>query len=225
MNYLSHFVYNHAICGLPIEPYFAMGVVLPDLWLRYSRTRRLRWKAVRAAAPTEPLDRNLRAGMLNHVEADRRFHGLPIFLRWQADLKATIDANGQHPALVDFLAHMAIELALDCRLLSDDSGLADRFYDVVAGCDPVTVAEHAGVLGAVDTRGLDDVVRRFIERRFLRHYRTPGGLADVVRIVLGFAGIPVPPNRLVDDLLAGAARLAQPTAVWTELAAGNADFA
>ena len=54
MNYLAHFVFNHRICGRPLEPYFALGVVLPDLWLRFSRERRIRWRAVQAAQPLVP---------------------------------------------------------------------------------------------------------------------------------------------------------------------------
>ncbi len=71
MNYLSHFFFNHTVCGVEPEPYFAMGVLLPDLWLRFSRKRRIRWKAVRAASPTGARGQALRAGLLNHVELDR----------------------------------------------------------------------------------------------------------------------------------------------------------
>lgn len=219
MNYLSHFVFNHAVCGLPVEPHFAMGVVLPDLWLRFSREKRIRWKAVRIAQPTAALDRNLRAGLLNHVETDRRFHRLPVFLHWQNDLKASVQSDGTHPALVDFLVHMAIELALDHLLLLDRPTLADEFYDVVAACDPAVVAERVGVLGAVETTGLDDVIRQFLARRFLRHYRTPAGLADVVRIVLSLAGISAPPGKLVDDLLTRAVKISAPPSVWAAMTA------
>jgi hypothetical protein len=214
MNYLSHFVFNHDVCGLPVEPYFAIGVVLPDLWLRFSQGKRIRWKAVRAAQPAAARDQNLRAGLLNHVEVDRRFHSLPVFLRWQGGLKASANADGTHPALVDFLAHMAIELVLDHHLLLARPALADEFYGVVSACDPASVAERVGILGAVDTAGLDEVIRQFITRRFLRHYRTHAGLADVVRIVLSLARIPAPPDRLVDDLLWRATQMVMPRAVW-----------
>ena len=56
MNYLSHYVYNHEICGLPCEPYFVMGVALPDLWLRYSRSRRIRWRALESAVVTDSME-------------------------------------------------------------------------------------------------------------------------------------------------------------------------
>lgn len=216
MNYLSHFVFNHDICGLAEEPYFAAGVVLPDLWLRFSRQRRIRWKAVRAATPRDTLDANLRAGLLNHADVDKRFHTLPQFAGWQAQLRARL--NGElHPAVAEFLAHMAVELALDHRLLCDTPRLVDRFYDLLSRADASTVAERMAVLGAVDTRGLDGIIRQFLARRFLRHYRAPAGLCDVVRIVFSLAGFPAPPPRILEEQIAHALRIADPPAVWEGL--------
>lgn len=220
MNYLAHFVYNHEVCGRSVEPYFALGVVLPDLWLRYSRRHRIRWSAVRAATSADAVDAQLRAGLLNHVAVDRAFHGLPIFLRWQRELRAAVAADGVHPALVEFLVHMSLELALDHHLLTTAPDLVERFYGVVAECDPRLAAARVGVLGAVPTDGLDEVIRQFVARRFLRHYRTPAGMTDVVRIVLKLAEIPAPPDALLDDITARSVVLADPAEVWAGLSRG-----
>ncbi len=217
MNYLSHFVYNHDVCDLPAEPHFALGVVLPDLWLRFSRRRRIRWKAVRAAETPDPVDGALRAGLLNHVATDRRFHALPVFAQWQRDVRNAVDTDGVHAALVDFLAHMSIELALDHHLVVADDGIVQRFYDTLAPCDPQDVALRVGRLGQVDTGGLDDVIAKFMARRFLRHYRTAAGLSDVVRIVLSLADIPPPPDHTIDEILAHSLAVASPTDVWREM--------
>ncbi len=217
MNYLSHYVYNHRICSLPCTPPFAVGVVLPDLWLRFSRTRRIRWKAVRAAQPTDPADIDLRAGLLNHVAADCRFHGLPLFLDWQLELRRGVNTNGLHTALAEFLAHMSIELALDVALLREDPGLIDEFYSVVGANDLHDFAARVGNLAAVDTAGLGEILDRFVQRRFLRHYLSPAGLADVVRIVLGLADIPMPPDHVIAAMLAAASAVVSPHEVWTAL--------
>lgn len=221
MNYLAHFVYNHDVCGLPREPYFAMGVALPDLWLRYSRSRRIRWRAVQAATVTIPPAVHLRDGLLNHREVDRQFHGAPVFRYWQRMLKGAVGGGDVRPAVVDFLAHMAIELALDYHLLRADPALVGRFYDTIAPCDPAVVARRVGMIAAVQTPGLDDVVRKFIARRFLRHYRSRAGLADVVRIVLALATIPAPPPAHIDAVLAAADALVEPEQVWAELTRGR----
>ena len=218
MNYLSHFVYNHEIRGLAATPYFAMGVVLPDLWLRFSRQRRLRWRAVRTAEPTDPVDAALRAGLLNHVEVDRSFHVLPTFLRWQQALKAGVNGSGVHPALVDFVAHVAIELVMDHHLVQAAPARVEQFYELLAECDSGVVAQRVAVLGAVKTHGLDDVVRRFVERRFLRYYRAWGGLADVVRILLALAQMLAVPEAMLEGVFARAVRVVRPEAIWVALA-------
>jgi hypothetical protein len=219
MNYLSHFVYNHEVCGLSVDPHFALGVALPDLWLRFSRKRRIRWKALRAATPGDTTDANLRAGLLNHVEIDRRFHMLPEFLRWQRDLKDAVDVDGVHPALVDFVTHAAIELTMDHHLICDRPELLDTFYGALVECDVADAAARVGRLGAVDTDGLAEVIERFVTRRFLQHYRHAAGLADVVRIVCSLAQIVAPPDRLLHDVFAEAIRRVEPAVVWDALGA------
>ncbi len=217
MNYLSHFVFNHEVRDLPCESYFALGVVLPDLWMRFSRKRRIRWKAVRAAEPTNAVGRNLRAGLLNHIEADRLFHTAPVFLRWQRELKERVGADDIHPALVDFLAHAMLELALDHHLLHEDESLLPRFFDVLAGCDAELAAQRVGVLGAVDTDGLGAVISGFRARRFLHHYRTVHGLADVASLILALAGMPPPPEEWLRNLAHQAVSLSAPGEVWKDL--------
>jgi hypothetical protein len=217
MNYLSHFVFNHEVCALPPGPYFVLGVALPDLWLRYSRRRRIRWKAVRAARPQDRVDADLRAGLLNHVEVDGVFHGLPVFAEWQRALRPLCRDGDVHSVLADFLAHMAVELALDQRLLLADPDLPDRFYELLARCDEVLAAERTARLGDVPTDGLAEVIEQFIARGFLRQYGNTAGLVDVVQRVLAFAQLPAPPVQLLERVLVRAAEIADPQAIWSAL--------
>jgi len=217
MNYLGHFVFNHRVCGLQPEPYFSMGVVLPDLWLRFSRKRRIRWKAVQAMKPQDAVGTHLRRGLLNHVDVDRRFHSLPSFLRWQRELKNTVKTTGVHPALVEFATHAGIELTLDHILLREDPVLSEALYDLVSQSDARVVADRVGQIGAVDTTGLDEVIQGFFARRFLRHYRTRRGLADVLQLILSLAKITPPPVRILDELFAIAVEIVHPPIIWAEL--------
>jgi hypothetical protein len=155
--------------------------------------------------------------LLNHVAVDRRFHCLPLFLDWQRELRQRVDTTGLHAALAEFLAHLSIELALDVALLHEDPGLIDEFYGVVGAADLHDFAVRVGALAAVDTAGLGEVLDRFVQRRFLRHYLSPAGLADVVRIVLGLADIPMPPDHVIAAMLAAAGALVSPQEVWAAL--------
>lgn len=214
MNYLSHFVLNHELRRLPREPYFVLGVALPDLWLRFSRRRRIRWKQVREFSPRDPAQAALRHGLLNHAEADRLFHALPLFLSWQRDLKLALGPSDAHPAMVDFLAHVALELALDHRLIERDPGVVDSFYRLVGAVDPQIMEPAVAALAGVDARGLGETVAGFVRRRFIRIYATHRGLCETIFVILELARFPQPPPRVVEQLVAEALVRASPSAVW-----------
>jgi hypothetical protein len=219
MNYLSHFVFNHAVRGLAPQPYFVLGVALPDLWPRFSRTRRIRWAAVRATPADGPVDGPLRAGLINHVEADRRFHSLPCFLGWQQTLKMHLASPARPAVVLDFLAHLALELALDRQLVCADRHLPERFYAHLGDCDLDLVERRLTVIAAVDARGLGDVVRGFLARRFLLRYVDHDALLVVIHQLLERLPIQLPPAAWLRELLDAAIALARPHEVWHELAA------
>ncbi|MGD8451138.1 MAG: hypothetical protein PVJ57_04915 [Phycisphaerae bacterium] len=219
MNYLGHFVYNHEIRRLTPDAHFVMGVALPDLWPRFSRRRRIRWKMLRAAQPSATADVHLRAGLLNHVETDRLFHALPCFGQWQRTLRASLDDGEPHPLIAEFLTHLAIELALDGRLVRDDPERAERFYDTLAACDVADVERRITVLGSVDARGLGDEIAGFIGRRFLGRCGEVDVLAGVVQWIVSLTTIREPPAmELLQRLLAHAIELVEPSRIWQELA-------
>jgi len=220
VNYLGHYVYNHEICGLPAEPYFVLGVALPDLWPRFSRTRRIRWSQVRAAAAGELRAAQLRAGLLNHAATDRRFHTLPAFLEWQEEVGSRAGRGAVHPTVRDFLTHLAIELALDHLLVREDAGRAEDFYDRVAGCDPLLVERSLHVLAGVNAGGLGREIEAFVRRRFLARFAERQVPVAVMGFVLGLAGArSAAPAWLLGELFAAAAGLVQPARIWSEMRA------
>jgi hypothetical protein len=218
MNYLGHYAFNHEVSGLDPQPYFVMGVALPDLWSRLSRRRRIRWNAVRAAEPADSRSAGLRAGMLNHVAIDRRFHTLPVFIDWQRELHQRVSGDGTHPALLDFLVHIAVELTIDRVLVRETPQLADRFFDTLQQCDYGGVEERIGRIAAVNPRGLRELLRVFVGRRFLRNYARRDALLGVMRHILGLTSVRhTPPDRLLLDLLDAAHEQVDPRWIWEEL--------
>ena len=218
MNYLGHFVYNHSICRLEPRPYFVLGVVLPDLWPRFSRRRRIHWKTVRESIVTDPITRELREGLLNHVDVDRRFHHLPSFIRWQRELKQRVRCKEIHSALLDFLAHLTLELVLDHYLVSACPHIAEELYNRLASCDPAHAEELVGIVGKVDSRGLGAEIQGFINRRYLPRFATRETLSEVIAYVLTLMNIRQRPSReLIQNLLDLSLDMADPETVWTEL--------
>lgn len=219
MNYLAHYVFNHDVCRLAETPAFVMGVALPDLWSRFSRKRRLHWRAVRAATPENAESRHLRDGLLNHAEVDRRFHVAPSFHTWRSELKRTADGDGTHPMVVDFTAHAITEMVLDQLLLAETPALADRFYDALAPAEPLATAVRAGRLGDVDTEGLETTIDLFQRRRFLRSYADDEGVLYAIGLILQSANLrQPPPEAMLRDMHARALRIVEPSTVWRDLA-------
>jgi len=220
MNYLGHYVYNHVICQLEPQPYFVIGVALPDLWPRFSRKRRIRWQAVRAASVSDPQARQLRAGLLNHVAVDQRFHALPSFLGWQRELKARVVGQAPHPVLTDFIAHVALELVLDHRVICADAQVGEDIYDHMALCDPEVVEQWMGALGSVDARGLAREIQRFVRERYLPRFARRDTLIRVVDSVLGLTKLRTRPSKsVVRELLDAAQAIVEPEIVWAEMRA------
>ena len=131
MNYLSHYYLNHHIAGIEARPGFVLGVALPDLWRRYSTTHRIRWRHVAAGPREHAGDEAIRLGLLNHADADRRFHALPAFLEWQRELKRQFVDRALHSGLLDFLTHVSIELTLDRQLIAQQPTLVGDFYEQI----------------------------------------------------------------------------------------------
>lgn len=218
MNYLGHYVYNHTVCRLEPQPYFVLGVVLPDLWPRFSRRRRIRWRAARDATVSDPRTMQLRDGLLNHVAVDQRFHALPSFGRWQRELKRRVADRAPRSATIDFLAHVALELMLDHRLVCAEPRVAEDIYEHIGRCRSDFVEQQVGLLGDVDTRGLADEIRGFIGRRFLGQFARRETLLRVVDYILSLTTIrTTPPRSVIRALLDASEELVDPEAIWAEM--------
>ena len=226
MNYLGHYVYNHTVCGLEPQPYFALGVVLPDLWPRFSRRRRIRWRAVRSATVSNPRVAQLRDGLLNHVAVDQRFHALPSFVRWQRELKQRVVGSVPHSAVIDFLAHVALELMLDHRVVREEPRAAEEIYDRIGSCSFDFVEQEIGLLGDVDARGLAQEIQGFISRRFLARFAQRDTLLRVVDFILSLTNIAAVPSRdTICALLDTSEKLVDPETVWSEMRAAEPNHA
>lgn len=219
MNYLSHYHFNHLVCGLPVTPMFVAGVALPDLWRRYSSDRRIRWKHVAEVACVDEAMRELRAGLLNHVQVDQVFHGLPVFARWQSELNREQRRDGLHSAVLDFLTHVAIELCLDRRLIECDRTEMDEYYAALARGRGEHFDACASATTGVDATGIDEILGLFIERRFLSTYDSFDALVAIVRRLLGFVRHPIDvDDDIIRAILVSAAARVEPDEVWAEMA-------
>ena len=209
MNFLAH----HAVAldrwgaDAPADAY--VGNVLPDL-VATSGEGRLRPQTLPADAPDTPL----RRGVHLHFETDRRFHGLPAFADAQTVAKRLFreTAFRTPPTRVFFLAHAAVEIALDGLLFRAQPTLTADFYRRFADADlPAVLAQTQAMFppATPPLLALARTIDRFVASRYLENYATFDGQAHALTrlsqradIAQGFAD---PPDR--EQLTAFFARL------------------
>ncbi len=173
MNYLAHgFRHVH-------DPWFVAGTALPD-WLRMlDRRARVSAEAATAhLADADPRVRSLSAGVVQHHQDDRRFHGSRAFAETRSAIADTIRPalpaiDGHRPW---FVAHLVLEVQLDASITAQSPKRLDDYYAALASLDAGEVEAAARVLG--DGPGepsvrLADLVQRFLRERFLFDYAEP----------------------------------------------------
>jgi hypothetical protein len=219
MNFISHFYFNHYVQDIPPTPHFVLGVTLPDLWPQLSRKRRLKWGMIEAQAPLGGRQGALRAGLLNHVAADRVFHVADCFVRWQRAVKREVaETTDVYHLLADFAAHLAVELALDHHLVRARPEVADQYYAVLGdACDARVEADVAAV-GHVDASGLARLLGAFLRRRTFCGFADPEALYATARFVIGLTSLA---DRLTDGLVEravdAAIRGVDPAQLWSRM--------
>lgn len=217
MNYLSHYVFNHEICLVPRSPDFALGVALPDLWSRYSRRVRIQWRVVRSSVPRSAVQHDLQAGLLNHAEADRLFHALPLFVRWVRDVKQSGSGAEVHSAVLEFTAHVAIELALDHHLVVGRPGLVNEFYAALAASSLVDLEDSIAHVAGVTAPGLRGAVQAFLDRAYLHHYSGPAGVCRAIGGLLQLIRVDAPSEALIRRMVDNAIERVDLDSLWEAL--------
>ena len=141
---------------------------------------------------------------------------------WQQELKRRHRGGCSSSNILDFLTHLALELALDHRLLVELPRVGDEIYDRIALCDFEVVEREIGLIGDVDASGLADEVRRFVARRFLPRFRRAETIPPVVDYVLGLVNVREKPDSItVQRIVGDAARIVEPARVWAEMLVGE----
>lgn len=202
MNYLAH--HDVARRAEPdARPAFFVANTLPDL-LANGGVARLR--ARHAAHNGE--NRDVSRGIRLHLATDRRFHSHPDFRAASGEVSALLlsgfiaapSPEKPPPRRLFFLAHVAVEFALDAFLLRRDPSLADDFYARFAACDLAPAASAIAQMTNQST-GVPAIlaaIGRFTGARYLYDYTTDDGLAcamNRVCIRAGLPGFPSPEDR------------------------------
>jgi hypothetical protein len=156
MHFLSHY-YTELPAG---DPLFVVGLAIPDLTPRFTKAYNL--NIVKHTPYTSHALKQIHLGIVNHFEADKRFHGSPLFVQHvtyaiQSFLQAGL--NRQRLRL-SVIAHIAVEMMLDRKIIQQDATICTRYYSLIEQADE-------GILG-----GYFDGYKMELEKQnFLRSFQ------------------------------------------------------
>jgi hypothetical protein len=173
MNFLSH--------GIPYlnQPFVLAGTAVPDWLSVVDRKVRARCRLAQPylEADDEPL-RDVAWGITHHHRDDAWFHATRAFaetnLLFALELRELLPGDeGFRPT---FVGHILIEMILDRLWIAEDRKWADSYYASLASVDPVLVGKCVERVVGRPVAMLPDVIRRFIQSRFLYDYQQTGTL-------------------------------------------------
>lgn len=165
MNYFAH---GFRFLG---RPWFVAGTAVPD-WLSVAdRNVRIRRGSIVRSAVDGGVAAELAAGIVRHLDDDRRFHNNPVFVAVSRGITAGLrEALGRGRYRLSFFGHVATELLLDSALIEEAPERLDSYYADLAEVDPQRLEELVGAITGTPTRRLASFVRRFLDYEFLRDY-------------------------------------------------------
>lgn len=167
MNYFAH-----AIRYLD-RPYFMAGLAVPD-WLSVANRRvRVRRRRIEERLPalTEE-NREIAAGIAQHLEDDRWFHGTPGFFAVTGEIGRAFRET-LHDAdtwRCGFLGHILMELLLDAALIEQSPRRLADYYQTLESIDPHRVQNVVATVANGEPTRLAEFVKLFRRERFLEDY-------------------------------------------------------
>lgn len=190
--------FAHAVRFLD-RPYFLAGLAIPDWLSVVDRSVRVRSRQLQSVGEEfHELDREIVAGILQHLEDDRWFHATPTFYTvtgqvggmFREQLAGDVGEGWPYGSL----GHLATELLLDSALFS---GKEVRLHDYYAALGKIDERRVANLIERVTQKSVPNLAR-FIElfrtERFLFDYRDDERLLYRLNQVMRRVGLPRLPS-------------------------------
>lgn len=180
MNFLAHYeIATRFLTSKQPFSAYVLGTALPDLLPLAESRVRLRPAQIASAEARTEFEAALAGGVSVHLATDAAFHKTAAFTEAQAevnDLLADAGFDGMRVRRF-FVAHVLTEMALDAALLRADSALADRFYSAFTAADFDGATRWTEAATGKSLPHLPQVLTRFANSQYLRHYAEDGGVA------------------------------------------------
>jgi acyl carrier protein phosphodiesterase len=190
MNFLAHFFLDK---DHP-SAFFIVGAATPDLLSIYNSGLRIKAGQVDhlnadAQAHGEP---HFLEGLARHFHADRVFHSSPLF---SAETHEFSKMLGQTFSEQDvprkyFIAHILLELLMDKVLIRHDAQLLPNYYRHFESLAPFEAVRKATeTVAAHPLPNYESFLQKFVENKYLYHYTENDHLIYILRRLLRRVGI------------------------------------
>ena len=194
--------FTHALPHLD-DPYFSIGVCLPD-WLS-ACDRKCRVREKKALAFIDHEDETVATvarGVVQHHRDDDWFHRTPVFneliLNFAVELRELFENDRtMRPSLI---GHIVVEMFLDAYLHDQNPGRLDYFYQQVETVDAFAIEDAVNLFATRPTDKLADEIDRFCRARYLFDYESNEGTAYRINQVMKGVSIGEVDDRILEWL-------------------------
>lgn len=168
MNFLSHFYFD----GLANQPYWNLGLVLPDFMGMVQRGWKIRPHQIPEDAATDDHDRVLVGGIKQHLRMDEFFHGSYFFKENNRLIRNYLASCGikYPPYRVSFVSHVFLEILMDRILVKQDPSLARQFYQELGNVALDRLKAFFRHYSLTYNAEFDRFINRFLKQQFLFDY-------------------------------------------------------
>lgn len=200
MNYFAH--------GMRFlqRPYFLAGTAVPD-WLSVAdrATRMHSQRVLRFLDEAEGVEREIAAGVLQHLHDDDWFHTTRAFVEVSGQLTLSFRRilTGRDNVRTSVLGHVVTEMLLDGCLIAESPRLLDEYYDAISSIDPRPIQSAINRMAKNPTARLEIFIPLFKREQFLRDYLDPKRLLVRLNQVMCRIKLSPLPNAAESVLRAG----------------------
>lgn len=203
MNYFAH-----AIRHLD-RPHFLAGLAVPD-WLSVV-DRGVRVRSRQLVPLLDSLlerDREIAAGILQHLDDDQWFHGTAAFHEVTGDIAAlfrrslaeAVPAGAEDPWPYGFLGHLLLELLIDATLAQRFPGMLDAYYQAMEAVEGERVSRLIERATGKPVPNMAYFIHLYRQERFLFDYLDNDRLLHRVNQVMRRVTLPPLPRELLPVL-------------------------
>ena len=187
MNFLSHYYFER----YAPESEQVLGGLLPDLLKNADKDYSFQINKFADRLVFHPKSSLITDGWLRHVEVDKVFHSSEFFYTHTHALRKQIeDVVADLPIRASFLAHIALELILDHRLIVHNVLSVERLYEHLEHVDRKVLSAYLSAFNEVDLDKFYRFYDRFLETRYIFDYldinNIPHALYNICKRVWNF---------------------------------------